>query len=124
MTILIKNRHIYFCVENCFMQLSNSFTSQLYNKVSVNDTEEFVQEIEIDKTTFITIMNAVNSQPQGVALDINKEIYDSLKVQLIEKANNGDAEAVEILTEMAKILEYNAGILQAKILNGKTQILS
>lgn len=115
---------MYFCVENCFMQLSNSFTSQLFNKVSVDDSEEFTQEIEIDKTTFITIMNAVNSQPQGVALDINKEIYDSLKLQLIEKANNGDAEAVEILTEMAKILEYNSGILQAKILNGKTNILS
>ncbi len=124
MTILIKNRHIYFCVENCFMQLSNSFTSQLFNKVSVDDSEEFVQEIEIDKATFLTVMNAVNSQPQGVALDINKEIYDSLKLQLIEKANNGDAEAVEILTEMANILEYNAGILQAKILNGKTNILS
>lgn len=124
MIINISNRHIYFCVENCFAQLSNSFTSRLYNLVSADETETTIQNLTIDKDTFIMIMKAVNSQPQGIALDINKEIYDSLKNQLVDLATNGDAEAIEVLTSMTTILEENAVMLENKILNGKTQILS
>ncbi len=124
MKINITNREIFFAIENCFSSLKNSFTSQLYKLVSEDDYELTVQQIDIDKETFIAIMWAVNSQPQGVALDINPAMYDSLKVQLITLAQGGDAEAVEVLTEMKAILEENANMLQNKILNGKTQILS
>lgn len=124
MKINITNREIYFAVENCFGSLKNSFTSQLYALVSADDNEQTVQEIDIDKETFITIMRAVNSQPHGVALNINPAMYDMLKAQLVILAQGGDTEAIEILTEMTAILNENAGMLKNKILNGKTQILS
>jgi len=124
MKINITNREIFFAIENCFSLLKNSFTSQLYKLVSQDDYELTVQQIDIDKETFITIMRAVNSQPQGVALDINPAMYDSLKVQLITLAQGGDVEAVEVLTEMTSILAENSAMLNNKILNGKTQILS
>lgn len=124
MKINITNREIFFAIENCFSSLKNSFSSQLYNLVSADSKEETIQAIEIDKETFIIIMRAVNSQPQGVALNINPAMYDSLKVQLIALAQGGDMEAVEVLTQMGSILDENASVLEAKILNGKTQILS
>jgi len=124
MKINITNREIFFAIENCFSSLKNSFSSQLYNLVSADSKEETIQEIDIDKDTFLIIMRAVNAQPQGVALSINPAMYDSLKVQLVTLAEGGDVEAVEVLTQMGSILDENASVLEAKILNGKTQILS
>jgi len=124
MKINITNREIFFAIENCFSSLKNSFSSQLYNLVSADSKEETIQEIDIDKDTFLIIMRAVNAQPQGVALSINPAMYDSLKVQLVTLAEGGDVEAVEVLTQMGSILDENASVLEAKILNGKTNILS
>jgi len=57
-------------------------------------------------------------------LAINPELYDSLKVQLVTAAQQGDVEALEIAQAMEAILLMNAGYLEAKILSGKTQILA
>jgi N-acetylglucosamine kinase-like BadF-type ATPase len=69
-------------------------------------------------------MRAVNSQPQGIAKEINPIMYDSLKTQILEKAQKGDTEAIEILKEMQDILVENATMLENKIINGKSQILA
>jgi hypothetical protein len=51
-----------------------------------------------------------------------KEKSDYLDLQ--EKAQKGDTEAIEILKEMQDILVENATMLENKIINGKSQILA
>lgn len=124
MKIKIKNRSIFFAVHNCFDSLSNKFTSQLYNLVSENSEDDYEQEIEVDTDTFVTIMNAVNSKPQGVAKDINPALYDSLKTQVAALAGQGNLEAIEIGQKMESILLANSQTLENQIAAGKELILS
>lgn len=124
MEITINNRSIFFAVENCWDKLSYKLKYQLNELVTANSADDFVQTVNIDKESFLLIMRAVNSQPQGIAKEINPIMYDSLKIQVLEKAQKGDTEAIEILTAMQDILVENATMLENKIINGKSQILA
>ena len=124
MEITINNRSIFFAVENCWDKLSYKLKYQLNELVTTNSVDDFVQTVNIDKQSFLLIMRAVNSQPQGIAKEINPIMYDSLKTQILEKAQKGDTEAIEILTAMQDILVENATMLENKIKNGKSQILA
>lgn len=124
MEIQIKNRHIFWATESCWNALDYRFKAQINTLVTENSEDEFEQTLSINKETFVQVMNAVNSQPQGIALAINPELYDSLKAQLVTAAQQGDVEALEIAQAMEAILLTNAGYLEAKILSGKTQILA
>ena len=124
MEIKIKNKHVYWATESCWNALDYRFKAQINTLVTENSEDEFEQTLSINKETFVQVMNAVNSQPQGIALAINPELYDSLKAQLVTAAQQGDVEALEIAQAMEAILLTNAGYLEAKILSGKTQILA
>lgn len=124
MEIQIKNRHIFWATQFCWDALDYRFKAQVNSLVTRNSEDEYLQTLSINKETFVQVMNAVNSQPQGIALAINPELYDSLKVQLVTAAQQGDVEALEIAQAMEAILLTNAGYLEAKILSGKTQILA
>lgn len=124
MEITINNRSIFFAVENCWDKLSYKLKYQLNELVTTNSVDDFVQTVNIDKESFLLIMWAVNSQPQGIAKEINPIMYDSLKTQILEKAQKGDTEAIEILKKMQDILVENATMLENKIINGKSQILA
>lgn len=124
MEIQIKNRHIFWATQSCWNALDYRFKAQINTLVTENSEDEFEQTLSINKETFVQVMNAVNSQPQGIALAINPELYDSLKAQLVTAAQQGDVEALEIAQAMEAILLTNAGYLEAKILSGKTQILA
>ena len=124
MKVQINNRSLFFAIENCWAQLSYKLKYQINQLVTLNDEDEFVQEVDVDKDSFVLIMNAVNSQPQGIAKEINPLMYDSLKEQIIQLAGTGDTEAIAIAGEMEKILMLNADMLAKKIINGKTQIIA
>jgi len=124
MEIQISNRHIFFAVENCWANLDYRFKAHINSLVTINSDDSYVQNITISKVTFIQVMNAVNNQPQGIALAINPEMYDALKAQVVALALQGNTEAIEIVQEMEGILLANADMLNKKLLNGKTQILS
>jgi len=124
MEIKIKNKHVYWATESCWNALDYRFKAQINTLVTENSEDEFEQTLSINKETFVQVMNAVNSQPQGIALAINPELYDSLKAQLVTAVQQGDVEALEIAQAMEDILLTNAGYLEAKILSGKTQILA
>ena len=142
MELQITNREIFFAVENCWNELNYKLKTQINKLVSENSEDNFVQTIDIDAQSFIFIMKAVNSQPQGIAKDINPLMHLSLKAQILklvepvlaqlalitneEKINHYKAQNAEILTMAEKvqsILKENDDMLEAKILNGKTQIL-
>ena len=143
MELQITNREIFFAVENCWNELNYKLKTQINKLVSENSEDNFVQTIDIDAQSFIFIMKAVNSQPQGIAKDINPPMHLSLKAQILKLVepvmthlatltdqSEIDAyrlENIEILTMAEKvqsILIENESMLESKILNGKTQILS
>lgn len=142
MELQITNREIFFAVENCWNELNYKLKTQINKLVSENSEDNFVQTIDIDAQSFIFIMKAVNSQPQGIAKDINPPMHLSLKAQILklvepvmaqlalitneEEINQYKAENAEILMMAEKvqsILIENENMLETKILNGKTQIL-
>jgi hypothetical protein len=143
MKIKITNREIFFAVESVWNELDYKLKYQLNQLVSLNDTDSFEQEVEINAESFIKVMKAASSQPQGVAKDINPPMHLSLKNQILtiaapileylstltdeQERNDYKAEHIEILTiseAVQSILVSNEDTLNAKILNGKTQILS
>ena len=79
MEITINNRSIFFAVENCWDKLSYKLKYQLNELVTTNSVDDFVQTVNIDKESFLLIMRAVNSQPQGIAKEINPIMYDICK---------------------------------------------
>lgn len=142
MELQITNREIFFAVENCWNELNYKLKTQINKLVSFNSEDNFVQTIDIDAQSFIFIMKAVNSQPQGIAKDINPPMHLSLKAQILklvepvlaqlalitneEEINHYKAQNADILMMAEKvksILIENEAMLEAKILNGKTQIL-
>lgn len=143
MKVKITNREIYFAVENCWNNINYKLKYQLNQKVTENDADDFEQEVDIDGDTFITIMNAVNTQPQGIAKDINPPMHLKLKQQIlalatpvmqhlatltdeveIEAYKAEHAEILRVAGAVQEILTSNNNMLEAKILNGKTQILA
>jgi len=142
MELQITNREIFFAVENCWNELNYKLKTQINKLVSENSEDNFVQTIDIDAQSFIFIMKAVNSQPQGIAKDINPLMHLSLKAQILklvqpvmaqlalitneEEINHYKAQNAEILIMAEKvqsILKENEAMLESKILNGKAQIL-
>ena len=142
MELQITNREIFFAVENCWNELNYKLKTQINKLVSANDDEEFVQTVDVDAQSFILIMKAVNSQPQGIAKDINPPMHLALKAQILKlvepvmaqlakmtneeeitlyKAQNADI--LMMAEKVQSILKENDDMLEAKILNGKTQIL-
>lgn len=143
MKLNITNREIFFAVENCWNELHYKLKNQINNLVTANSEDSFVQEVDIDAQSFILVMKAVNSQPQGIAKDINPPMHLSLKAQLlaavtpimahlatltdeveIEAYRETHSEILTMAERVQSILLENEAVLEAKILNGKTQILS
>ncbi len=143
MILQITNREIFFAVENCWNDLNYKLKYQINQLVTANSEDGYVQSVDVDAQSFILIMKAVNSQPQGIAKDINPPMHLSLKAQLLtavtpimahlatltdeDEINAYKLEHSEILTMTEKvqsILLENKAMLEAKILNGKTQILN
>ena len=143
MILQITNREIFFAVENCWNDLNYKLKYQINQLVTANSEDGYVQSVDVDAQSFILIMKAVNSQPQGIAKDINPPMHLSLKAQLLtavtpimahlatltdeDEINAYKLEHSEILTMTEKvqsILLENEAMLEAKILNGKTQILN
>lgn len=142
MKLNITNREIFFAVENCWESLPFKFQVQLFNLVKENDADEFEQEVDIDANTFIKVMLAVNSQPQGISKDINPVMHLKLKNQIltiaqpilvglsqltdeveIEQYKETHSEILTIAEQVQKILEDNLQMLENKITNGKQRIL-
>lgn len=142
MKLNITNREIFFAVENCWESLPFKFQVQLFNLVKENDADEFEQKVDIDANTFIKVMLAVNSQPQGISKDINPVMHLKLKNQIltiaqpilvglsqltdeveIEQYKKTHSEILTIAEQVQKILGDNLQILENKITSGKQRIL-
>jgi len=143
MEIQITNKEIFWAVESVWENLDYKLKYQIHQLVNINSEDDFIQTIEIDAASFIKIMKAVSGQPQGIAKDINPPLHLSLKNQIlaiagpimyqlstltdeveIEAFKVLNSEILTIASEVQSILVTNETMLNNKILNGKTQILS
>ena len=120
----LKNRHIYFALEAIWTELDYRFKYQINQLVSENDEDDFLQTIQVDRATLNQILVSVNNKPQGVAREINPEMFMAILPQVQALAAGGNQEAIDILTDMQAATVTNDALKNAKILNGKTQILA
>jgi len=142
MKLKITNREIFFATHSCWSELPFLLQIQLNKLVNENSADDYLQEIDIDADSFIKVMLATNSQPQGVAKDINPAMHISLKqqikdiaypilqqlheftdVELLEAFKLENKEILTIAERVQSILSENEAVLDSKILSGKNQIL-
>ena len=131
-TLNLKNKHIFFAVEAIWNELDYRFKYQINEKVSKTDenglidygADDYVQTIDVDRATLNKILVSVNNKPQGVAREINPEMFMAILPQVQALATGGNEEAAEILSDIQAATAANDALKQAKIINGKTQILS
>ena len=122
-TLQLKNRHIYFALESIWPELDYRFKYQINQLVAENDDVDFLQTIQVDRATLNKILISVNNKPQGVAREINPEMFMAILPQVQALAVGGNQEAIEILSDMQAATAANDTLKNAKIINGKTQIL-
>ena len=77
----------------------------------------------MDRATLSQILISVNNKPQGVAREINPEMFMAILPQVQALATGGNQEAIDILADMQAATAANDALKNAKIINGKTQIL-
>ena len=122
-TLQLKNRHIYFALESIWTELDYRSKYQINQLVAENDDDDFLQTIQVDRATLNKISISVNNKPQGVAREINPEMFMAILTQVQALATGGNQEAIDILSDMQAATAANYTLKNAKIINGKTQIL-
>ena len=120
----LKNKHIYFALEAIWTELDYRFKYQINQLVTENDEDDFLQTIQVDRATLNQILVSVNNKPQGVAREINPEMFLAILPQVQALVVGGNQEAIDILTDMQAATATNDALKNAKIQNGKTQILT
>jgi len=123
-TLQLKNKHIYFALEAIWPELDYRFKYQINQLVTENDEDDFLQTIQVDRATLNQILVSVNNKPQGVAREINPEMFLAILPQVQALVVGGNQEAIDILTDMQAATVTNDALKNAKIQNGKTQILT
>ena len=122
-TLQLKNKHIYFALEAIWTELDYRFKYQINQLVAENDDDDFLQTIQVDRATLNKILISVNNKPQGVAREINPEMFMAILPQVQALAVADNQEAIDILADMQAATAANYTLKNAKIINGKTQIL-
>ena len=122
-TLQLQNRHIYFALEAIWAELDYRFKYQINQLVSEDDDDDYLQTIQVDRATLNQILVSVNNKPQGVAREINPEMFMAILPQVQVLATGDNEEAIEILSDMQAATAANDALKNAKIINGKTQIL-
>ena len=123
-TLQLKNKHIYFALEAIWTELDYRFKYQINQLVAENDEDDYLQTIQVDRATLNQILVSVNYQAQGVAREINPEMFMAILPQVQALATGGNQEAIDILADMQAATAANDALKNAKIQNGKTQILA
>ena len=122
-TLQLKNKHIYFALEAIWAELDYRFKYQINQLVSKDDEDDFLQTIQVDRATLNQILISVNNKPQGVAREINPEMFMAILPQVQALAADDNQEAIDILADMQAATAANDTLKNVKIINGKTQIL-
>lgn len=124
MILQLKNEYIYFAVESVWDNLDYRLKFQLNQKCSLDSDNNTIQDIDVNISDLQALITAVNNQPQGIAREINPEMFTSVVAQLQTAAAGGDEEAQEMLLLVQNTTALNEQLKQNKILSGKERVLS
>lgn len=142
MILQFTNKQIYFTVESIWSNLDYRFKYQLNTLVTANDEDNYVQDVEVSVSILMDCYKAMSSGAYGCTVNMAEELLQSLKTQLEATANivayleylasleTPDPlpevipnEQTLALLDIEKYKEQDQALENAKILNGKTQIL-
>jgi len=124
MNIQLKNKHIYFAVESVWDILDYKLKYQINSKCTADSEDETIQTIDVNIQDLQALIRAVNNQPQGIAREINPEMFISVVSQLQAAATSGNEEAQSMLTLVQGITTLNDELKNNKIISGKERVLS
>jgi hypothetical protein len=143
MILKFTNKQIYFAVESIWQDLDYRFKYQLNKLVTANNQDDYVQNIEVSVPVLMDCYRAMSSGSYGCTVNMAEELLESLKTQLLASANivvyTQYTDSLETptplpkvtpneqtlaLLEIEKYKEQDQALETAKIINGKTQILS
>ena len=74
-----------------------------------------MQTIQVDRATLNQILISVNNKPQGVAREINPEMFMAILPQVQALAVGGNQEAIEILSDMQAATAANDTLKNAGV---------
>jgi len=143
MILKFTNKQIYFAVESIWQDLDYRFKYQLNTLVTANSENDYLQNVEVSVPVLMDCYRAMSSGAYGCTVNIAEELLESLKTQLLASANivvyTQYTDSLETSTPLPKVTpneqtlalleiekykEQDQALETAKIINGKTQILS
>ena len=137
MKLQLKNKHIFFALGDIWEMLNYKLKFQINEIVTANEDLETLQEVEFSRYDLELIINSVNNRPQGIAREINPEMFMAIlpQVQAIVQGelqggwklnDNKDnyTEAMLILQDMQQASTRNDNMKNMVIEQGKYKILN
>lgn len=137
MKLQLKNKHIFFALGDIWEMLNYKLKFQINEIVTVNEDLETLQDVEFSRNDLELIISSVNNRPQGIAREINPEMFMAIlpQVQAIIQGelqggwklnDNKDnyTEAMLILQDMQQASTRNDNMKNMVIEQGKYKILN
>ena len=137
MKLQLKNKHIFFALGDIWEVLNYKLKFQINEIVTANEDLETLQEVEFYRNDLELIINSVNNRPQGIAREINPEMFMAILPQVqaivqgeiingwkLNEEKDNYTEAMLILQDMQQASLRNDNMKNMVIEQGKYKILN
>ena len=137
MKLQLKNKHIFFALGDIWEMLNYKLKFQINEIVTANEDLETLQEVEFSRNDLNLIINSVNNRPQGIAREINPEMFMAILPQVqkivqdeikdgwkLNEEKDNYTEAMLILQDMQQASFRNDNMKNMIIEQGKYKILN
>lgn len=137
MKLQLKNKHIFFALGDSWEVLNYKLKFQINEIVKANEDLETLQEVEFSRNDLELIINSVNNRPQGIAREINPEMFMAILPQVqaivqgeiingwkLNEEKDNYTEAMLILQDMQQASLRNDNMKNMIIEQGKYKILN
>ena len=137
MKLQLKNKHIFFALGDIWEMLNYKLKFQINEIVTANEDLETLQEVEFSRNDLELIISSVNNRPQGIAREINPEMFMAILPQVqkivqdeikdgwkLNEEKDNYTEAMLILQYMQQASTRNDNMKNMIIEQGKYKILN
>ena len=137
MKLQLKNKHIFFALGDIWEMLNYKLKFQINEIVTANEDLETLQEVEFSRNDLELIISSVNNRPQGIAREINPEMFMAILPQVqkivqdeikdgwkLNEEKDNYTEAMLILQDMQQASTRNDNMKNMIIEQGKYKILN
>jgi len=137
MKLQLKNKHIFFALGDIWEVLNYKLKFQINEIVTANEDLETLQEVEFSRNDLELIINSVNNRPQGIAREINPEMFMAILPQVqkivqdeikdgwkLNDEKDNYTEAMLVLQDMQQASLRNDNMKNMVIEQGKYKILN